>query len=197
MHQSICRVFCWSVSGISSMRPWHVSHPTPFFTWTLWLKYTKSGRSWTRSHCIGRSSRKLARTGSRIGAVDQICEWQFMQVLVGGIPANEDFSTDVWQYRQSIPMPPTWWAWLNWIGCSTNSSCLVAQDDLMRVNTSHPRNRTRLRTPNREDRASAFALRGKIWLIAGCARPKAYMDRLRCRDKGMSEAHFGRATSRN
>ena len=40
---------------------------------------------------------KLARTGSRIGAFVQICEWQFMQVLVGGMPANDDFSTDVWQ----------------------------------------------------------------------------------------------------
>ena len=26
-----------------------------------------------------------------------------MQVLVGGMPANEDVSTDVWQYRQSMP----------------------------------------------------------------------------------------------
>ena len=26
-----------------------------------------------------------------------------MHVLVGGIPANADVSTDVWQYRQSMP----------------------------------------------------------------------------------------------
>ena len=38
---------------------------------------------------------------------DQICEWQFMQVLVGGMPANDDVSTDVWQYRQSIPSSRT------------------------------------------------------------------------------------------
>src|SRR6185503_2596607 len=90
-----------------------------------------------------------------------------MQVFVGGIPANDDFSTDVWQYRQSIPIPPAWWAWLNWIGCSTNSFCFVAHEDRIRVKISHPRNKTRLRTPNREERASAFALRGKIWLITG------------------------------
>ena len=26
-----------------------------------------------------------------------------MHVLVGGMPANADVSTDVWQYRQSMP----------------------------------------------------------------------------------------------
>jgi hypothetical protein len=31
----------------------------------------------------------------------------FMHVLVGGIPAKEDVSTDVWQYRQSMPNSPT------------------------------------------------------------------------------------------
>jgi hypothetical protein len=36
-----------------------------------------------------------------------------MQVFVGGMPAKEDFSTDVWQYLQSRPIPPTWCAWLN------------------------------------------------------------------------------------
>ena len=63
----------------------------------LWLKYTKSGRSWTRFHVSGVLSRKLALTGSRIGAVAQICEWQFIQVFVGGIFANADSSTVVWQ----------------------------------------------------------------------------------------------------
>jgi len=41
--------------------------------------------------------RKLSRTGSSKGAAVQIWEWQFMQVFVGGIPANEEFSTEVWQ----------------------------------------------------------------------------------------------------
>jgi hypothetical protein len=72
-----------------------------------WSKYTKSGRSWTRVHSIERSVRKLSRTGSRYGLWSQICEWQFMHVFVGGIPAKAAFSTDVWQYRQSIPIPPT------------------------------------------------------------------------------------------
>src|SRR6185503_14054865 len=79
-----------------------------------------------------------------------------MQVFVGGIPANDDFSTDVWQYRQSIPIPPAWWAWLNWIGCSTNSFCFVAHEDRIRVKISHPRNKTRLRTPNREPHPRAL-----------------------------------------
>ena len=43
------------------------------------------------------SCRRLARTGSSIGAFFQICEWQLMQVYVGGIPALADTSTEVWQ----------------------------------------------------------------------------------------------------
>ena len=74
----------------------------------LWLKYTKSGRSYTRVHRIDVPVRKLARTGSSVGLVVQICEWQFMQVLVGGRLANPEVSTVVWQYRQSSPSAPTW-----------------------------------------------------------------------------------------
>ena len=37
-----------------------------------------------------RPVRKLSRTGSRNGLFAKICEWQFMQVLVGGMPANDD-----------------------------------------------------------------------------------------------------------
>ena len=44
-----------------------------------------------------RSSLKLARTGSRNGLSAKICEWQFMQVFVGGMPAKADVSTEVWQ----------------------------------------------------------------------------------------------------
>ena len=73
-----------------STGPWHVVQPTPLFTWMLWLKYTKSGRSWTRVHSMDRPVLKLARTGSRNGLVEKICEWQCMQVLVGGIPAKEE-----------------------------------------------------------------------------------------------------------
>ena len=90
-----------------------------------WLKYTKSGRSCTRVHSIERSSLKLARTGSRKGESEKICEWQFMHVFVGGMPANADVSTDVWQYRQSIPLPATCRSWLNWIGCARASNARV------------------------------------------------------------------------
>ena len=57
---------------------------------------------------IGTFVRMLSRTGSSIGLLTQICEWHDMHVSVGGMPANCDFSTDVWQYRQSIPSPSTW-----------------------------------------------------------------------------------------
>ena len=39
--------------------------------------------------------RKLSRTGSSRALPSKFAEWQFIQVLVGGIPANEDFSTEV------------------------------------------------------------------------------------------------------
>ena len=32
-----------------------------------------------------------------LGLFAKICEWQFMQVLVGGMPANAESSTAVWQ----------------------------------------------------------------------------------------------------
>ena len=42
-------------------------------------------------------SARLARTGASIGAPVQICEWQVMQVWVGGRPARGPSATDVWQ----------------------------------------------------------------------------------------------------
>ena len=69
----------------------------PLATWMLWLKKTKSGRSCTRTQASERSVRKLSRTGSSVGESAQICAWQFMQVLVGGIPAKALSSTVVWQ----------------------------------------------------------------------------------------------------
>ena len=61
-----------------------------------------------------------------MGAPVQICEWQFMQVLVGGIPALADTSAVVWQYRQSIPIPPTWCWWLKGTGCPRTTPAPVA-----------------------------------------------------------------------
>ena len=44
---------------------------------------------------VGEQDRMTVHTG--------LC---LIQVLVGGIPANADVSTEVWQYRQSIPRQP-------------------------------------------------------------------------------------------
>ena len=41
-----------------------------------------------------------------------------MQIAVDGMPALADFSTLVWQYRQSMPRPVTWCLWLNGTGWS-------------------------------------------------------------------------------
>ena len=76
------------------MRPWQEAHPTPFATWMLWSKYTKSGRSYTFRQFSGLPVRKLSRTGSSIGLSFQMSLWQFMQVAVGGIPAEALFSTE-------------------------------------------------------------------------------------------------------
>src|SRR5579875_3471322 len=48
-----------------------------------------------------------------------------MQVSVGGSPAKLEFSTPVWQYRQSMPSSFTWCLWLNGIGCSGAIRTLV------------------------------------------------------------------------
>ena len=49
----------------------------------------------------------LARTGASFGLSAQICAWHCMQVSVAGMPAKALSSTDVWQYRQSMPIPAT------------------------------------------------------------------------------------------
>ena len=51
----------------------------------------------TRCHTSGLLSARLARTGASIGASVQICEWQVMQVWVGGRPARGPSATEVWQ----------------------------------------------------------------------------------------------------
>src|SRR5262249_4072532 len=94
-HHSISRVLACDISGMLSTSPWQLLQPTPLFMCMPWSKYTNSGRSCTRSHLSECPVRKLARTGSSIGALVQICEWQFMQVLVGGIPAKFESSTEV------------------------------------------------------------------------------------------------------
>ncbi len=50
---------------------------------------------------------RVELTGSSMGLPSQIWEWQVMQVCVGGSPAKAEVSTELWQYRQSIPRPPT------------------------------------------------------------------------------------------
>jgi hypothetical protein len=54
-----------------------------------------------------------------------------MQVVVGGMPANAEVSTEVWQYRQSIPTPPTWCAWLNGTGWERVIDCVVTYSERM------------------------------------------------------------------
>ena len=56
-----------------------------------------AGQACTRCQWIGLSSARLARTGASICALVQSCEWQVMQVSVGGMPAKRAFSTEVWQ----------------------------------------------------------------------------------------------------
>ena len=50
----------------------------------LWSKWAKSGRSWTRVQASGVPVAKLWRTGASSLAWVQSCEWQLMQVYVGG-----------------------------------------------------------------------------------------------------------------
>jgi hypothetical protein len=49
----------------------------------------------TRVQRIDSFVRKLARTGSSVELVLQICEWQFIQIFVGGMFAKLEVSTVV------------------------------------------------------------------------------------------------------
>ncbi|MNC89202.1 hypothetical protein D3C83_51050 [compost metagenome] len=102
-----------------------------------------------------------------MGAVAQICEWQFMHVFVGGMPANGDVSTDVWQYRQSMPSSRTWWRWLNCTGCSTYSCARVAYEERPMIMAVRIRPATNIRRPARLSFERVLALRWKICGI-GC-----------------------------
>ena len=64
-----------------------------------WKDFSARGTlySWTRVHSIDLPVRKLSRTGARNALFAKIWEWQFMQVFVGGMPANDESSTEVWQ----------------------------------------------------------------------------------------------------
>ena len=75
----------------------------------------------------GLFSARLWRTGANRSALVQICEWQVMQVQVGGRPARSETSTEAWQNRQSMPRPATWCSWLNGTGWSTVNPTLRTQ----------------------------------------------------------------------
>src|SRR5437660_980486 len=61
-----------------------------------------------------------------------------MHVLVGGTPANDESSTDVWQYRQSIPSPCTWCRWLNGTGCGRAAYCPVTKEERPTTEATSP-----------------------------------------------------------
>src|SRR5215218_2363895 len=105
---------------------------------------------------------KLDRTGSSRSALVQICRWQFMHVSVGGIPANADFSTEVWQYRQSIPRPRTWCSWLKGTGCFFTTYWPVAYEERSRVEKSQAKNARKKIEPKMLTLAIVFVLRWKI-----------------------------------
>ena len=112
---------------------------------------------------MGFPSFKLSRTGCEIGLSGQICEWQDMQVYVGGIPADDEVSTDVWQYRQSIPSPRTWCSWLNGTGCSSTTPCWVWYGDFMIMYVTTRRPTAANAPPKIVNRESVLVLGWKIY----------------------------------
>ena len=55
----------------------------------------------------------------------------YVDLNTSGIPALAETSTEVWQYRQSIPRPRVWCSWLNGIGCSRTTRTSVSLGDLL------------------------------------------------------------------
>src|SRR5689334_4287715 len=85
-----------------------------------------------------------------------------MQVFVGGMPANDDFSTEVWQYRQSMPLPPTCRSWLNWMGCSRATWTSVTHGDALTRSNSQSSAATAKTAPKILSLEMVLVLRWKI-----------------------------------
>src|SRR5271157_5128913 len=73
-----------TTTGISLIRPWQLTHPTPRVTWAAWLKKTKSGVLCTRTQGTGLPDSQLAFTSVSLGLSALIAWWQFMHVWVEG-----------------------------------------------------------------------------------------------------------------
>ena len=82
-----------------------------------------------------------------------------MQVFVGGMPANAEVSTDVWQYRQSMPLPPTCRAWLNCTGWVLISFWVVTHPELSMAFIERSTRPTTSRPPKILSLARVLALR--------------------------------------
>jgi len=88
-----------------------------------------------------------------------------MHVLVGGIPANDECSTDVWQYRQSMPRTPTWCSWLKGTGCTSATPASVPYDERVYTRQTHIKKAKRNREPKMLTREKVFVLGWKTWGI--------------------------------
>ena len=97
-----------------------------------------------------------------MGASAQSWAWQFMHVLVGGIPAKEDCSTEVWQYRQSIPASATWCLWLNGTGCCTATPTPDTYGERTNAPTAQPMPARMKTAPKMLTLARTLVLRWKI-----------------------------------
>src|SRR5262245_8901529 len=92
----------------------------------------------------------------------QIWLWQFMHVLVGGMPAKAESSTEVWQKRQSMPSSATWCWWLNGTGCWRARPTLVAYEERTNIDTAQPAPASRKTAPKMLTLDSVLKLRWKI-----------------------------------
>jgi hypothetical protein len=73
-----------------------------------------------------------------------------------------DVSTEVWQYRQSIPSPPTWCSWLKGIGCVSVMPLRVVYPERSTIMKT-PRSKAATNTADKiEIFESVFVLRWKI-----------------------------------
>src|ERR1700733_15220544 len=82
-----------------------------------------------------------------------------MHVFVGGIPAYELFSTDVWQYWHCRPSPSRWCLWLKGTGWSGRCPCRVTHGDRCNEFSATPSAMTIKPVSTRLARARAFELR--------------------------------------
>src|SRR5689334_7824268 len=96
-------------------------------------------------------------------------ERQLMHLLLGGTPAKEATSTNVWLQQQSMPRSRTSRSMLIGTGCIRATSTLVTYDERASTSSAHAKKARMISAPKMLTFESVLKLRWKIWGIAAAS----------------------------